>query len=136
VTPDTSRWPVAHVLAQRTLEVLDPTRVEDTEEEVLQQLMNRAARVVAAETAAVREQFRRNHVGLLSGDACFEDDHTVRVAGVEDPIHASRVVIAVGSRPARPQSVAFDDRTVIDSDGLLRLERRVPRDDDDRGRGG
>ena len=36
-------------------------------------------------------------------------------------------MIAVGSRPARPEAVAFDDRTVIDSDGLLRLERRVPR---------
>jgi NAD(P) transhydrogenase len=49
------------------------------------------------------------------------------VEGVEDPIRSDRVVIAVGSRPARPESVAFDDRTVIDSDGLLRLERRVPR---------
>jgi NAD(P) transhydrogenase len=123
----TLRQAVLEVLAQRPLDVLDPTRVEDTEEEVLQQLMNRAARVVAAETAVVREQFRRNHVGLLSGDACFEDDHTIRVEGVEDPIRSDRVVIAVGSRPARPESVAFDDRTVIDSDGLLRLERRVPR---------
>jgi NAD(P) transhydrogenase len=123
----TLRQAVLEVLAQRPLDVLDPTRVEDTEEEVLQQLMNRAARVVAAETAVVREQFRRNHVGLLSGDARFEDDHTVRVAGIEDPIRADRLVIAVGSRPARPESVAFDDRTVIDSDGLLRLERRVPR---------
>jgi NAD(P) transhydrogenase len=123
----TLRQAVLEVLAQRPLDVLDPTRVEDTEEEVLQQLMNRAARVVAAETAVVREQFRRNHVGLLSGDARFEDDRTVRVAGIEDPIRADRLVIAVGSRPARPESVAFDDRTVIDSDGLLRLERRVPR---------
>ena len=123
----TLRQAVLEVLAQRPLDVLDPTRVEDTEEEVLQQLMNRAARVVAAETAVVREQFRRNHVGLLSGDACFEDDHTVRVEGIEDPVRADRVVIAVGSQPARPESVAFDDRTVIDSDGLLRLERRVPR---------
>jgi NAD(P) transhydrogenase len=123
----TLRQAVLEVLAQRPLDVLDPTRVEDTEAEVLQQLMDRAARVVAAETAVVREQFRRNHVGLLSGEACFEDDHTVRVAGIEDPIHARRLVIAVGSQPARPESVAFDDRTVIDSDGLLRLERRVPR---------
>jgi NAD(P) transhydrogenase len=123
----TLRQAVLEVLAQRPLDVLDPTRVEDTEQEVLQQLMNRAARVVAAETAVVREQFRRNHVGLIAGDASFEDDHTVRVEGIPDPIHARRVVIAVGSQPARPQSVAFDDRTVIDSDGLLRLERRVPR---------
>ena len=36
---------------------------------------------MAAETAVVREQFRRNHVGLLPGDARFEDDHTVRIEG-------------------------------------------------------
>jgi NAD(P) transhydrogenase len=75
----------------------------------------------------VREQFRRNHVGLLPGEASFEDPHTIRVHGVSEPVRAENVVIAVGSTPARPASVAFDDRTVIDSDGLLRMERRVPR---------
>src|SRR3954451_20303535 len=89
--------------------------------------MDRAARVVAAETSVVREQFRRNHVGLLPGKATFEDDHTVRVEGMDEPVHAQRIVIAVGSRPARPDTVAFDDRTIIDSDGVLKLERRVPR---------
>jgi NAD(P) transhydrogenase len=123
----TLRQAVLEVLATRPLDVLDPTRVEESEHQTLQQLMDRAARVVAAETSVVREQFRRNHVGLLPGEARFEDDHTVRVDGMEDPIRAQRIVIAVGSRPARPDSVAFDDRTVIDSDGLLRLERRVPR---------
>ena len=36
-------------------------------------------------------------------------------------------MIAAGTRPARPATVEFDDRTIIDSDGLLKLERRVPR---------
>ena len=36
-------------------------------------------------------------------------------------------MIAVGTRPARPASVEFDDRTIIDSDGLLKLAQRVPR---------
>ncbi len=75
----------------------------------------------------MREQFRRNHVGLLSGGARFEDANTVRVEGSDEQIKAERIVIAAGTRPARPSSVAFDDRTVIDSDGLLKLERRVPR---------
>jgi NAD(P) transhydrogenase len=123
----TLRQAVLEVLATRPLDVLDPTRVEEYEHQTLQQLMDRAARVVAAETSVVREQFRRNHVGLLPGEAAFEDDHTVRVEGMEEPIRAHRIVIAVGSNPARPSSVAFDDRTVIDSDGLLRMERRVPR---------
>ena len=127
VPSKTLRQAVLEVLAQRPLDVLDPTRVEESEEQTLHQLMDRAARVVAAETAVVREQFRRNHVGLLPGEASFLDDSTVHVAGIEEPVRAERIVIAVGSRPARPESVAFDDRTVLDSDGLLRMERRVPR---------
>jgi NAD(P) transhydrogenase len=106
--------------------VLDPTRVEDTEREAIQQLMDRAAAVVSAETAITREQFRRNRVGLLPGNARFVDDHTVEIEGEDEPVHAARIIIAVGTRPARPPSVEFDDRTIIDSDGLLKLESRVP----------
>jgi NAD(P) transhydrogenase len=51
----------------------------------------------------------------------------VRIEGTDEPIRAERIVIAVGTTPARPDTVAFDDRTIIDSDGLLHLERRVPR---------
>jgi NAD(P) transhydrogenase len=123
----TLREAVLDQLAERPLDVLDPTRMEETDQQALQQLMDRAARVVAAETAVVREQFRRNMVGWLQGAAVFEDDHTVKIDSSDEPIRAERIVIAVGTRPARPDSVAFDDRTIIDSDGLLKLERRVPR---------
>ena len=123
----TLREAVLDQLAERPLDVLDPTRMEETERQALQQLMDRAARVVAAETAVVREQFRRNMVGWLPGGATFRDDHTVMIDGSDEPIRADRIVIAVGTRPARPDTVAFDDRTIIDSDGLLKMESRVPR---------
>jgi NAD(P) transhydrogenase len=51
----------------------------------------------------------------------------VRIGDSDEPIRAGQIVIAVGTRPARPGSVAFDDHTVIDSDGLLKMEHRVPR---------
>jgi NAD(P) transhydrogenase len=123
----TLRQAVLEQLTQRPLDVLDPTRVDELDRQALRALMDRAARVVAAETAVVREQFRRNHVGLLPGDAVFEDDHTVRIGDSDEPFRAGQIIIAVGTRPARPGSVAFDDRTVIDSDGLLKMEHRVPR---------
>jgi hypothetical protein len=123
----TLRQAVLEQLATRPLDVLDPTRVEETERQAIQQLLDRAGAVVAAETGITREQFRRNHVGLLPGDAVFEDDHTIRIDAGEERIRAERIVIAVGTRPARPASVEFDDRTIIDSDGLLKLETRVPR---------
>src|SRR4051794_1292290 len=123
----TLRQAVLEHLAQRPLDVLDPTRLEESDRQAVRELLDRTARVVAAETAVVREQVRRNHVGLLPGDAQFEDPNTIRISGNDEPIRAERIVIAVGTKPARPPSVAFDDRTIIDSDGLLKLERRVPR---------
>ncbi len=123
----TLRQAVLEQLATRPLDVLDPTRVEESERQAIQQLLDRAGAVIAAETAITREQFRRNHVGMLPGDAVFEDDHTVHIDGAEEPIRAGRIVLAVGTRPARPSTVEFDDRTIIDSDGLLKLESRVPR---------
>jgi NAD(P) transhydrogenase len=123
----TLREAVLEVVAQRPLDVLDPTRVEESDQAVLEQLMDRTARVVAAETAVVREQFRRNRVGLLPGQARFEDANTIKIEDNDEPIRARRIIIASGTRPARPASVEFDDRTVIDSDGLLKLEHHVPR---------
>jgi len=122
----TLREAVLDVVAQRPLDVLDPTRIEESEQAVLEQLMDRTARVVAAETAVVREQFRRNRVGWLPGEAHFEDPDTIKMDGSDEPIRAHRIVIACGTRPARPASVEFDDRTVIDSDGLLKLQHHVP----------
>src|SRR5919107_6233877 len=98
----TLREAVLEQLATRPLDVLDPTRVEDTEREVIQQLLDRAAAVVSAETAITREQFPRNRVGLLPGNARFTDDHTVEIEGGDEPVRGTRIVIAVGTRPARP----------------------------------
>jgi NAD(P) transhydrogenase len=123
----TLREAVLEQLAQRPLDVLDPTRVEETEQRTLEHLMDRTARVVAAETSVVREQVRRNRVGLLPGQARFQDANTVKIEDSDEPIRARRIIIASGTRPARPASVEFDDRTVIDSDGLLKLAHRVPR---------
>jgi NAD(P) transhydrogenase len=36
-------------------------------------------------------------------------------------VTAEHVVIATGTTPARPAAVAFDDRRVLDSDGILTL---------------
>src|SRR4051812_30384430 len=103
----TLREAVLEQLAERPLDVLDPTRMDETERIVLQQLRDRAGGVIPAERAGVREQFRRNMVGWLRGEAVFEDDHTVRIDGSDEPIRADRIVIAVGTKPARPDTVAF-----------------------------
>jgi NAD(P) transhydrogenase len=41
-------------------------------------------------------------------------------------VRAGSIVIAVGTKPGRPAAVDFDDRSVLDSDGLLR-QGEIPR---------
>ena len=43
--------------------------------------------------------------------------------GDHNTVTAENIVIATGTRPARPSEVEFDDDHVIDSDGVLRLQR-------------
>ncbi|MEV7085712.1 Si-specific NAD(P)(+) transhydrogenase [Streptomyces sp. NPDC093085] len=92
-------------------------------------LTARTQHVVGLEVDVVRSQLARNQVALLPGTARFLDGHTVAVRdeeGQDRVVTAEHIVIATGTRPARPASVEFDDRTVMDSDSVLSMER-IPR---------
>jgi NAD(P) transhydrogenase len=102
-------------------------RVKD--EITIADLAARTQHVVGREIDVVRSQLSRNRVAILTGTGYFVDHNVVEVddgAGRIQRASAEKIVIATGTRPARPASVAFDDRTVIDSDGIVNLER-VPR---------
>jgi NAD(P) transhydrogenase len=89
-------------------------------------LRERTNQVIAREIDVIRNQLQRNRVELVQGSARLVDPHQLAVdgeAGSERRLSAEFVVIAVGTRPAHPASVDFDGRTIIDSDGLLSLER-------------
>ncbi|MFC6879242.1 MULTISPECIES: Si-specific NAD(P)(+) transhydrogenase [Actinomadura] len=86
----------------------------------------RTQHVIGREVDVVRSQLARNHVTVLPGTGRFLEPNAIGVAGDRDrerKVTADRIVIATGTRPARPGSVEFDDRTVIDSDGIIHLER-------------
>jgi NAD(P) transhydrogenase len=92
-------------------------------------LAARTQHVIGREIDVIRSQLARNRVTLLAGTGRFTDPHTVAIAdehGRETKVTAERIVIATGTRPARPDSVDFDDKTIIDSDGIVHLEH-VPR---------
>ena len=92
-------------------------------------LAARTQHVIGREIDVIRSQLARNRVALLAGTGRFADPHTVAIAdehGRETKVTAERIVIATGTRPARPDSVDFDDKTIIDSDGIVHLEH-VPR---------
>ncbi len=86
-------------------------------------LMSRTLRVVRAEADVVRDTLLRNDVDVLHGTARFEDPNTLTVRGdVDRRIRADKIVLAVGSRPARPAGVPLDHPRVTDSDGILDLQ--------------
>jgi NAD(P) transhydrogenase len=95
------------------------------EEITIDDLRVRTQKVIDREVDVVRNQLLRNHVQVIGGSARFVDPHTVAVSAAagERRVTAERIVIASGTRPARPAAVAFDDRTILDSDGLLGIDR-------------
>ena len=89
-------------------------------------LLARTQHVIGREIDVVRAQLMRNRIELFVGHARFLDAHTIHV---DDPNRAERVtvsgryvVIATGTKPARPAGVEFDENRVLDSDGILDLK--------------
>jgi NAD(P) transhydrogenase len=102
-------------------------RVKD--EVTIADLADRTRHVVGREIDVVRSQLSRNRVTVLTGTGYFADPHLVEVDDGDGRLRrasAEKIVIATGTRPARPASVDFDERTVIDSDGIASLAQ-VPR---------
>jgi NAD(P) transhydrogenase len=97
-------------------------RVKD--EITVEDLALRTRQVIDKEIDIVRNQLARNHVQVITGTASFLDAHTVAVhaPGDERAFTAEKIVIAPGTRPHRPAAVEFDNKTVLDSDGLLLLD--------------
>lgn len=96
------------------------------EEITVDDLRVRSREVVAREVDVIRDQLARNRVSIFGGSARFLDPHTLSVAdasGGEETVAARVVVVATGSRPVRPSTVAFDGRAIFDSDSLLEIDR-------------
>jgi len=88
-------------------------------------LLYRCHHVVKTEVDVIRNQMERNGVTMLYGSASFIDAHTIRVdregAGATE-VRGNNILVAVGTVPARPDTVPFVQSKVIDSSGLLELQ--------------
>ena len=90
----------------------------------VEDLVFRANHVIKNEIEIVQDQMARNHIDLIFGEARFVDPHhlVVQQAGMSTDHYAHVIVIAVGTAPARPADIPFDDHTIIDTDGLITLK--------------
>ncbi|MGH3644616.1 MAG: Si-specific NAD(P)(+) transhydrogenase [Myxococcota bacterium] len=89
----------------------------------------RTAHVITKEVDVVRSQLMRNKIDLFTGHGRFVDPHTIVVENDNEAEHTTvsgdHIVIATGTKPARPDGIEFDDERVLDSDGILGL-KKVP----------
>lgn len=81
------------------------------------------------EIEVLEHQFARNQVDTLRGTAHFISPTEVEVVSEGGETHqftAGRYLIAVGTKPFRPDYVPFDGEYVLDSDEILELQE-LPR---------
>lgn len=80
--------------------------------------------VAQGEWAVIQDQFARNGIEVLIGEASFVDSHHVVVTSEKETQEyvADFVLIASGTKPARPSHIPFDGETVFDSDEMLDLD--------------
>ncbi len=89
-------------------------------------LSARTQHVIAREIDVIRNQLARNHVHMYVGTARFTDPRTIVVtneSGNSVELRADKIVIAVGTKPARPPLVDFDGETIVDSDQILSIAK-------------
>jgi len=89
----------------------------------MEDLTFRTQHVIRNETDVVQLQMGRNGVTTLTGEARFEDLHTMIVQhdrGTER-ITADKFILAPGTVPASPEHAPLQHERIIDSDGILKL---------------
>lgn len=87
----------------------------------------RVDHVVAHELEVFRSHFQRNGVDVIYGEASFVDPHTLRVVNPESTgdYHGDFIIIATGTRPARPDHIPFDGEKVFDTDQMWQLHHKA-----------
>ncbi|GLK74061.1 Si-specific NAD(P)(+) transhydrogenase [Ancylobacter dichloromethanicus] len=92
-------------------------------------LMARLHKTLDHEVDVLEHQFARNGVKTARGEARFLDPHTIEITGEGgevDTVTGAHMLIAVGTRPFRPDYVPFNGMSVFDSDEIVDLPK-LPR---------
>lgn len=91
---------------------------------LLRPVMARTHRVIEDECAIIEDALGRNHIDFLSGQGKFLDPHHVEIENRigQFKVRGEHILIAVGTRPRRPQELDFDGEILFDSDSILELD--------------
>ena len=103
-------------------------RYRDKRKITMHDLKRQIAHVVAHEMEVIHDQLDCNGIDLFHGRAHFTGPHdlVVECANETSRLQTEYVLVACGTKPARPASIPFDGKCVFDSDEVLQLES-IPR---------
>jgi len=106
-------------------------------EVTLQELMHRKMDVIKKQMEVIIDQFSRNNIEIIYGEASFIDEHRLAVnphtkdfdvgikggaAAAPEELYGEVVIIATGTRPLRPKEVPFDEDHIYDTDTILKID--------------
>ena len=93
-------------------------------------LRRKIAQVTQHERDLIHDQLERNGIDVHCGDAQFQNANTVGILDqkgeVGHCIYGEKILIACGTKPARPPQMDFDGKSIFDTDQILQLEN-IPR---------
>ncbi len=91
----------------------------------LSELMHRKSEVIRKQMELIIDQFSRNNIEIIYGEASFTGDKTLLVKGrdAQEELSAGIIVAATGTRPSRPADVPFDKDHIYDSDSILEIDK-------------
>ncbi|MFQ5480351.1 MAG: Si-specific NAD(P)(+) transhydrogenase [Thermodesulfobacteriota bacterium] len=93
----------------------------------LSELMYKKTDVIRRQMEVTHSQLGRNNVDIIYGEGSFVDEHNVSVrlskGGTVEIIEAGVIIIATGTRPARPANVPFESLHIHDTDSILGLKK-------------
>jgi NAD(P) transhydrogenase len=123
----TIREAIVHLTGYRHRDVYDDSYLRKREI-TMDELRRSMVKVAQAEWHVIQDQFARNRVTVACGEASFVGPHCIEVNGRGEPqtFEAEHILLAPGTRPARPTHIPFNGETVFDSDEILKLST-VPR---------
>jgi NAD(P) transhydrogenase len=87
------------------------------------ELTKSAQQVISSQESMRHTFYKRNNVEVIHGHAKFDGPNIITV-NEDQRIETEHVVIAVGSRPYRPEGIDFDHPRVFCSDTILNLSHR------------
>uniref|UniRef100_A0A7C4QRR6 Soluble pyridine nucleotide transhydrogenase n=1 Tax=Schlesneria paludicola TaxID=360056 RepID=A0A7C4QRR6_9PLAN len=123
----TMREAILHLTGYRQRRVYNERYVQKRHI-TLDDLRRKLDQVIQHEMHVIQEYLDRNEIDVYAGEARFAGPREVEVCreGQCTLLEAKNVLIACGTRPARPPHIPFDGQTIFDSDELLALEQ-MPR---------